>query len=133
MSILYENGNEERAKGNIDFINSDIRILLVTDYTPDAETHRVQSDIPEASQLGEYRLEGKTLIKTKFLADDLEIPSFSSESDITGLVLMSGTDSYDTTVLLAYLTSTDLPITPDGSDITLRWDRTTEGDGILTL
>jgi len=133
MSILYTHGLQELMGGNIDLTNDDILVVLVSGYVPDFENDRAQSDIPEESQVIESTLFGKTLDGTRFLADDVEITNLTDEREITGVVLLQAVEDIDDSTLISFMDGTGFPFTPDGSPITICWDRTEGGPGIFKI
>ncbi len=119
---LYKAFRAERLKGNVDFINDDITVLLVAGYVPDLDADRVEDDIPEEMAVLEVSLVGQTVDEglSIFTADSVNIPSLTHPDPVTGLVVMKNTDNSGTTGLIAYI---DLdPFTPDGTPITIIWD-----------
>lgn len=133
MAGLYTHGLQEILGGNIDLINDDIMAVLVSGYTPDLENDRAQSGIPEGSQVIEVSLTGKTLDGTRYLADDVEITNLTGSQEISGVVVLQAVEDLDDSTLIAFLDGTGFPFLPDGSPITIHWDRSEGGPGIFKI
>jgi hypothetical protein len=120
---MFENGVRAMMGADIDLVNDDIAALLVTSlYTPDLVNDTDQSDIPEAAIIATKNLTGKTLDGTVFRADNTVFASVVG-NDIAAIVLIKNTDSLGTSLLIQYIDNApELPITPDGTDITIQWD-----------
>lgn len=132
-SALYENGVQSVMAGNIDLINDGIGVLLIDTslYTPDFIEDESQADIPESAVIAERTLTGKTLDGTTYRGDDLTFPKVTG-SQVGGVVLLKDTGEYSTSTLIAFVDNApEFPITPDGTDITIRWD--TGENGIFKL
>lgn len=132
MAERYIYGTQEKDRGNIDLINDDITALLVTsEYVPDFDNDQAQSDIPEAAQAVEVSLVGKTFDVNKYLADDLLINTIPTGTEIAGIVILKNTGNYDDSTLIQYMDGPEYPFTTDGSPLTIQWDRSVGGTGIL--
>jgi hypothetical protein len=120
---MFENGVRAMMGADIDLVNDDIAALLVTSlYTPDLVNDTDQSDVPEAAIIATKNLTGKTLDGTVFRADNTVFTSVVG-NDIAAIVLIKNTDSLGTSLLIHYIDNApELPITPDGTDITIQWD-----------
>lgn len=130
-SGMYENGVAALMGGDIDFLNDTISVVLVSAaYDVDLETDVSQSDIPEAAQIAERQLQGKSIDGTTFTADSLTFPSVTG-STVVAVVILRDDGTQQGSRLIAYLDNAPgLPVTPDGTDITLNWDASL---GIVTL
>lgn len=135
MSSMYENGKINILNGNIDLLNDDIVAVLISlsSYTPDFDADETLADIPAGARLVEQSLEGKTTADAVFLADDLDIDGLTTDVAVDAIVIAKAGPEYSTSPILCYTTAPEFPITPDGSQITLRWDRTVGGDGIFKI
>ena len=128
-SGMYISGVASMMSGDIDLLNDTISALLIdTDfYTPNLSTHTSQADIPEAAQIAELVLTGKTLDSTAFRADDAVFNSVVG-SKVAAIVLIKDTEVYETSLLICFLDNApEFPIVPDGTDITIKWDLGAEG------
>jgi len=121
---MFENGVRAIMGADIDLVNDDISALLIdTDlYTPDLLNDVDESDIPEASIVARQELTGKTLDGTVFRANNTVFTSVTGAN--VGAVLLSlNSDTFDTSALIFCMDNApELPIVPDGTDITIDWD-----------
>lgn len=124
-NALYDLGREGFLGGDIDWDANDIKAVLVDTgaYTVNLATHQFLSDIPSGARIAtSANLSGKT--KTAGVADanDVTFTAVSGAS-VEALVLYQDTGVAGTSRLIAYIdTATGLPVTPNGSDITVTWD-----------
>ncbi len=122
-NALYDTGREAFLLGDISWDTDTISVKLIDTGTytfsaahafEDALSGQVGSDVVIAS--------GKTT--TSGVADGVDI-TFSSVSGVTveALVIFKDTGTPATSQLIAYIdTGTNLPVTPNGGDITITWD-----------
>lgn len=123
-SGIYDKGLAEIMSGNIDLINADLSCGLVnsTLYTPDFAGHADLSSVPEAALISEADLTGKSLDNTTFRADDTVFPQVAGD-EVSAVLIFVNADTVEASKLVCYLDSAiEFPITPDGTDITVRWD-----------
>lgn len=134
-SGMYSRGVAAIMGGDIDLTNNTISAVLLStagSYTPDLSADTFQTDIPEASQVAEVILTGKTIDGRTFRADDIVFPSVAAGVDLVAVVLLKDTGAQASSNLLCYLdNAVEFPITPDGTNVTIVWDTGTEG--IFTL
>ncbi len=128
-SGMYAAGMAAIMGGNVDLTNSAISVVLVgPGYVPDLEADQTQADISEDDQVAEGTLAGKTIDGTTFRADPLTFPSVGGSVAVAGVVIIADDGTQSGSTLLAYLDNAPgLPISPDGTDITLNWDTGTAG------
>lgn len=134
MSGFFENGITAIGRGDIDLLNDNIHAILVDidQYTVDLNTHSTLGDIPEDSILAEQVLTGKTLDGTTFRADNTTFPNVPSGPNVGALIIFRDSGVLTTSYLMTYFNDTsELPITPDGTDITVEWN--TGVNGIFKL
>lgn len=125
---MYTVGLQEIMAGNIDLVNDNLLAVAVSpEYTPDMVVDAVQTDIPQASQLGECYLSGLSLDGTTLRADSAVFPAVNGT--VGGIVIVHDTDNLDTSSLLAYLTSDSFPAANTGQ-LTVEWDSQA---GVFTL
>jgi len=133
MAGMYEKGVRAIMGGNVDLINDRISAVLIdtTIYTPNLSTDESQADIPAAAQIAEKTLTGNTLTDSTFRADDTTFPTVQG-NQVGAVVILRDSGEYETSTLLCFLDNgTGFPITPNGEDITIRWD--TGENGIFKL
>lgn len=128
-NALYDLGREKFLNGEIDWTDDDIKLLLVdtADYTVNLVTDEFHSDVTGA---GIVATSGNFASKTTALgvADAADVILTSVSGDVSEAVVIykdSGVSA--TSPLIAYIDSaTGLPVTPNGSDITIEWADTSD-------
>jgi len=124
-NALYGKGREAFLAGDIDWINDDIKCVLV-----DTDTYTVSIDVDEflddISAGNRVATSGNftSLTATLGVADAANITFSSVTGDVSeALVIYKDSGVEATSNLLAYIdTATGLPVTPNGGDITITWD-----------
>lgn len=124
-NALYDAGREAFLDGTISWSSDDIKVVLVdaADYTVNLATHTALSDIPAAGRVAtSANLTSKTVTAGVADAADVTLSAVSGdESEALVIYKDSGVES--TSTLIAYIdTATNLPVTPNGGDITIQWD-----------
>jgi len=122
----YAKGLEAFAKGEIDWVSDDIRVVLVDgdDYTPNFSIDDFLDDIAAGARVATMgaSLAGKTATDGYLDADDVTFTSVSGDQ-FEWVVFYKHTGVESTSTLLFALdTGTGLPFTPDGSNIQAVWD-----------
>jgi len=124
-NALYDKGREAFLNGDIDWLNDDIRIILIdlADYTPDLANHDFLNDVPVAARVAvSGALTSKTSTNGVADAADVTWPLVTGDPS-EAIVIYQHTGSDATARLIAYIdTATGLPVTPNGGDITVQWD-----------
>lgn len=122
-NALYGKGREKFLTGDIAWDTDNIKVSLVDTgtYTVVIDTHEFYSDLS-----GVVADSGNLASKTVALgvADAADV-TFSSVtgSSAEALVIWKDTGVASTSPLIAYIdTATNLPVTPNGGDITVAWD-----------
>lgn len=122
-NALYGKGREKFLTGDIAWDTDNIKVSLVDTgtYTVVIDTHEFYSDLS-----GVVANSGNLASKTVALgvADAADV-TFSSVtgSSAEALVIWKDTGVASTSPLIAYIdTATNLPVTPNGGDITVAWD-----------
>ena len=122
-NALYGKGREKFLTGDIAWDTANIKVSLVDTgtYTVVIDTHEFYSDLS-----GVVADSGNLASKTVALgvADAADV-TFSSVtgSSAEALVIWKDTGVAATSPLIAYIdTATNLPVTPNGGDITVAWD-----------
>jgi len=124
-NALYDKGREGFLDGSIDWDTDNIKVVLIdaADYTVNLATDEDLADIAGAARVSTSgNLAGKTATAGVADANDVTFSSVSGdESEAVVIYKDSGVEA--TSRLIAYIdTATGLPITPNGSDITVQWD-----------
>lgn len=124
-NALYDLGREAFLDGSISWGTDDIKVVLVdgADYTVNLATDQFIDDIAGAAVVAtSANLGTKTVASGVADAADVTFTSVTGDqSEILVIYKDSGTPS--TSPLIAYIDSaTNLPVTPNGGDITVAWD-----------
>lgn len=122
---LYDAGRESFLTANISWSADDIRVILGDSaaYTVNLATHDFLDDVPGGARVA---VSGSLASKTTSagVADAADVTFTAVTGASCEFILIykhTGTDS--TSRLIAYIDSaTNLPITPNGGDITIQWD-----------
>lgn len=128
MNTLYARGRDHFATGDIDWINDDIRILLIdtADYAANVDIDEFLSDIPPTSRTAEALLEAKTTLGEGTV--DAANPLFTtvtgdkSEALVVYKRIASTADPTQTdealSLLIEYIdVAPGLPVLPNGGDL----------------
>lgn len=124
-NALYDLGREKFLLGEIDWVDDNIKVLLVdtADYTVNLATDEFHSDVTGAAiEATSGNLGTKT--STAGVADAADVTFSSVTGDqCEALVIYKDTGVSGTSPLIAYIdTATGLPVTPTGGDIDVVWD-----------
>lgn len=130
---LYHKARTSFAKGEIDLLTDDIRVILVDTgaYTAAQSTDEFLDDVPAGARIATSgALASKTVTDPgTFDAADVTFTAVSGVQS-EALVGYKHTGTEGTSNLIWYDdTASGLPITPNGQDITLTWD----AGGIITI
>jgi phage tail sheath gpL-like len=122
---LYDKGREAFLCGGINWLADNIKAVLVdaSDYTPNLATHQYLSDIPSGARVATSgAMSGKTATAGVADADDIVFAAVTGDpSEYMVLYKDTGTDT--TSPLIAFIdTATGLPVTPNGTNITVQFD-----------
>lgn len=126
-NALFDYGRDEFLKGNIDWLNDTIKVVLVDegDDVPDASTDQNLDDILAAARVATGTIDNAAAPSTDGVADaDDETLSAVSGDESESLVIYKDTGVEGTSTLIAYIDTAGgtLPVTPNGGDITIEWD-----------
>lgn len=125
---LYDYGREGFLTGQIDWSSNTIRAVLVdtTQYTVNLNTDRWLSDIPSAARVSTSGpLTSKTTTAGIAGAANATFTAVSG-NECAAIAIYKDTGTASTSRLIAYLTTAvNLPINPDGSNIEIQWDTST--------
>lgn len=126
-NALYDKGREGFLDGSIDWDTDTIKECLVRGYAVNLATHQFLSDITGGG--------GGTIVSTSAaLASKTVAAGVADAADVTHsavpagaaipyIIIYKDTGVAGTSRLIAYIdTATNLPVTPNGGDITVAWD-----------
>lgn len=127
-NALYAKGRQGFLEGLIDWDTDNIKAVLVDTgaYTVDLATHDNLDDIAAGARIAtSANLGSKTVTDGVADAADVVFTAVSGAS-VEAIVIYKDTGTASTSRLIAWIdTATGLPITPNGSDITITWDNGT--------
>lgn len=127
-NALYAKGRQGFLDGSIDWDTNNIKAVLVDNgaYTVDLAAHDNLDDIAAGARIATSgNLASKTV--TDGVADAADV-TFTAVTGATveAIAIYADTGTPSTSRLIAYIdTATGLPVTPNGSDITITWDNGT--------
>lgn len=132
--IPFKNNLLTQATTQIDFdAPDDIRAILIdtADYTVDTAAHDFLDDVAGAARVATAALTGESVATNVFDASDTTFTAVTGDS-VEAFLLYKHTGTDSTSRLIAYFdTATNMPVTPNGGDITIAWDN--GGDKIFAL
>lgn len=127
-NALYAKGRQGFLEGLIDWDTDNIKAVLVDTgaYTVDLATHDNLDDIAAGARIATSgNLASKTVTDGVADAADVVFTAVSGAS-VEAIAIYKDTGTPSTSRLIAWIdTATGLPITPNGSDITITWDNGT--------
>lgn len=125
-NTLYDHARQRFLEAQINWLTDTIKCVLVDTgaYTPQTSVHQYFSDVPTSSRVTQsVTLTSKTTTGGAADASDITFTSVSGNS-IEAIILYSDSGTESTSPLIAYIdTATGLPITPNGGDIIVTWDK----------
>lgn len=129
MSYLFDNGRNAFLRGDIDWVDDQVRLYLVdaADYTPSQAAHVYLADVPAISREAEVVMGGKLTPGNAGIADAND----STFTAVTGAVseyLVAAkwvTAEADSPLIFLIDSASGLPVTPNGGDIVVRWSELT--------
>ena len=131
---MYTKGRQAFLEGGIAYLSDNIKINLLNgaSYTPNLSTDQYLSIIPGGAIVAtSANLASKTSTGGTANAANVTITSVSgSQINYVGMYKDTGTGSTSPLMILID-TATNLPLTPNGGDITVQWD--TGSNKIFTL
>ena len=122
-NALYDKAREAFLTGGINWLSDTIKMVLVdtADYTVDLANHDYLNDVPAPARVATATLSGKTATGGVADANDMTFTSVSGDP-CEALILYKDTGTESTSPLIAYIDSgVNLPVMPDGTDITVQW------------
>lgn len=112
------------ADGDFDWENDTIKAVLVdtADYTVNLSTHDYLDDVAGGARVATATLASKT--NTNGVLDAADSTFTAATGDVSeAVILYKDTGVESTSFLICYIdTSTGLPVTPNGGDITITWN-----------
>lgn len=124
-NAVYGKARELFLNGDLDWASDNIKAVLVDTaaYAVSIDADDFLADIPEGDRIA---TSGNLASKTSTLgvADAADVTFSTVTGDVSeAIVIYKDTGDAATSPLIAYIdTATGLPITPNGGDITIRWD-----------
>lgn len=124
-NALYDKGRQAFLNGDIDWTDDDIKLTLVrsADYVVNLATDEYYDDIPVVSRAAtSSNFVSKTSVAGVADAADVVLASVPAGNACDAIIIWKDTGTESTSRLIAYIdTLTGLPVTPNGSDITIVW------------
>jgi hypothetical protein len=126
---LYDLGREGFLAGDIAWDSDNIKVVLVdtNDYTVNLVTDNDLADVPAGARVAtSANLTSKTTASGIADAADVVLSAVTGDPS-EALVIYQDSGVESTSRLIAYIDSaTGLPVTPNGTDITIAWDNGTD-------
>ena len=126
-NALYDTGRNAFLRGDLSWNSNTFKVVLLSSsYTANLSTHQYLSSIPGGARVATSSAL-TTLLPGAGVADASDITFTSvSGSQVTQFVIYRDTGVEATSQLVALFdTAINLPITPNGGDITLTWSNDT--------
>lgn len=127
-NTLYDYARQRFLEAQINWMTDTIKVILVDTgaYSVNTQSHQYLSDVSSSARVaGPVTLTSKSTTGGAANAADVTFTSVSGPS-IEAIIIYSDTGSEATSPLIAYIdTATGLPITPNGGDVIVTWDRGT--------
>lgn len=125
-NTLFANARQMFLEAQINWQTDTIKCLLVDsgNYTAQTETHKFLSDISSSARVTQpVTLTAKSTAGGAADAADCTFTSVSGNS-IEAIVIYKDTGDEATSPLIAWIdTATGLPLTPNGGDVIVTWDK----------
>ena len=127
-NVLYNSGRQKFLEGSISWSSDNIKAILVdTGVYTFSTAHDFLDDITGGSIIATSgNFASKTTTDGIADAADVTFTAVSTPTSVEALVIYKDSGSAATSPLIAYIdTATGLPVTPNGGDITVAWDNST--------
>lgn len=125
-NTLFDNARQMFLEAQINWMTDTMKCILVDtgNYTVQTATHKFLSDISSSARVTPpVTLTAKSTAGGAADAADCTFTSVSGAS-IEAIVIYKDTGTESTSPLIAWIdTATGLPITPNGGDIIVTWDK----------
>lgn len=122
-NALYDTGRNAFLRGDLSWNSNTFKVVLLSSsYTANLSTHQYLTSIPGGARVATSSAI-TTLLPGAGVADASDITFTSvTGSQVTQFVIYRDTGVEATSQLVAFFdTAINLPITPNGGDITLTW------------
>lgn len=126
-NALYDTGRNAFLRGDLSWNSHTFKVVLVSSsYTVNLTSHQYLSSIPSGARVATSSAL-TTSLPGAGVADASDITFTSvTGSQVTQFVIYRDTGTEATSQLVAYFdTATNLPITPNGGDISITWSNDT--------
>jgi len=126
-NALYDTGRNAFLRGDLSWNSHTFKVVLLSSsYTVNLTSHQFLSSIPGGSRVATSSVL-TTSLPGAGVADASDITFTSvTGSQVTQFVVYRDTGTEATSQLVAYFdTATNLPITPNGGDISITWSNDT--------
>jgi len=124
-NALYDLGREGFLNAQISWASDNIKVALLdaADYTPNLGTHDFLDDVPGGAIVAtSANLGGKTTAAGVADANDVTLTAVTGDQS-EYILIYKDTGVAATSRLIGLIdTATNLPVTPNGGDITIVWD-----------
>lgn len=125
-NTLYDAARKRFLEAQINWTSDTIKVILVDTgaYSPQTSVHEYLSDISSSARITPaVTLTSKSTVGGAADGADITFTSVTGPS-IEAIIIFKDTGSEATSPLIAYIdTATGLPITPNGGDIIITWDK----------
>lgn len=124
-NALYDNAREGFLDGSIDWINTDQHVVLVdlNDYSHSITSDSTLADIPSGARVATAGpLTGKSATDGEANAGDITFASASGDESEAVVIYQDGASDSDRRLVAFIDNATNLPVTPNGGDITVVWN-----------
>lgn len=121
-NTLYDKGREAFLSGGAAWNTDTFKVVLLTASYTFSVSHNYLSDISAGFRVAtSSALTGKTITAGVADASDITFTAVTG-SAITQIAIFKDTGTESTSTLILYIdTATNMPITPNGGDITIQW------------
>lgn len=132
---IYKNALVLMGTKAIDLVNDDIRVVLLSAGYTFSDSHTVMTSVTSGLRVAT----SGTIAGRSFAAGTGQVPLLATNtvlsavtgSQVVALIVFKNTGTDSTASLIAYFdTATNMPVTPNGGNITIAWDAT---NGVLKL
>lgn len=123
-NALYDKGRQKFLEGSIAWLSDTIKLLLATSgYSRNLSTDEFHADVSGGAIVTTSSAFGSKT-STAGVADAADVTLTAvTGSTATQIVIFKDTGVSATSPLIANIdTATNLPVTPNGGDITIQWD-----------
>ena len=122
-NALYNSARRGFLDGSIDWDSDDIRVVLLSEEYVFSQLHENLDEVLVGARVAtSSALAGKTTDAGIADADDVVFPAVAGD-EVVAIIIYQHTGDEFSSRLIAYIDSVALgfPLTPNGSDVRLRW------------